>query len=88
MKKKPLTGQYKYNLDTGQVYVVGSKATETPNLERQASLLKWGEERAKLERWQHNSKERERLKGKGYVLSVYSSGFPGATCRYSYLVAP
>jgi hypothetical protein len=26
MKKKPLTGQYKYNLDTGQVYVVGSKA--------------------------------------------------------------
>jgi hypothetical protein len=58
MNKKPLTGQYKYNLDTGQVYVVGSKATETPNLERQASLLKWGEERAKLERWQHNSKDR------------------------------
>ena len=50
MKKKPLTGQYKYNLDTGQVYLVGSKATEFPNLERQASLLKWGEERAKLER--------------------------------------
>jgi hypothetical protein len=30
MKKKPLTGQYKYNLDTGQVYVVGSKATKFP----------------------------------------------------------
>jgi hypothetical protein len=59
MKKKPLTGQYKFNLDTGQVYVVGSKATETPNLERQASLLKWGEERAKLERWQHNFKDRD-----------------------------
>ena len=58
MKKKPLTGQYKYNLDTGQVYVVGSKATEFPNLERQASLLKWGEERAKLERRQNNSKGR------------------------------
>jgi hypothetical protein len=42
MKKRPLTGQYKYNLDTGQVYVVGSKATEFPNLERQANLLKWG----------------------------------------------
>jgi hypothetical protein len=50
--KKHLTGQYKFNLDTGQVYVVGSKATEVPNLERQASLLQWGEDRAKLEWWQ------------------------------------
>jgi hypothetical protein len=50
--KKPLTGQYKFNLDTGRVSVVGSKATETPPLERQASLLEWGEDRAKLRRWQ------------------------------------
>jgi hypothetical protein len=50
--KRPLTGQHKFNLDTGQVYVVGSKATEHPNLERQASLLQWGEDRAKLEQWQ------------------------------------
>jgi hypothetical protein len=37
--KKPLTGQCKFNLDTGQVYVVGSKTTEVPNLEKQGSLL-------------------------------------------------
>jgi hypothetical protein len=54
--KKSLTGQYKFNLDTGQVYVVGSKATEHPNLEKQASLLDWAEAQAKLERWQGNSK--------------------------------
>jgi hypothetical protein len=54
--KKLLTGQYKFNLDTGQVYVVGSKATEHPNLEKQASLLDWAEAQAKLERWQGNSK--------------------------------
>jgi hypothetical protein len=54
--KKSLTGQYKFNLDTGQVYVVGSKATEHPNLEKQASLLDWAEARAKLEQWQGNCK--------------------------------
>jgi hypothetical protein len=54
--KKSLTGQYKFNLDTGQVYVVGSKATEHPNLEKQASLLDWAEARAKLERWQGDFK--------------------------------
>jgi hypothetical protein len=54
--KKPLTGQYKFNLDTGQVYVVGSKATEHPNLEKQASLFDWAEDRVKLERWQNNFK--------------------------------
>jgi hypothetical protein len=37
--RKPRTGQYRVNLDTSKVYLVGSKATETPNLERQASLL-------------------------------------------------
>jgi hypothetical protein len=54
--KKPLTGHYKFNLDTGQVYVVGSKATEHPSLEKQVSLLDWAEARAKLERWQRNFK--------------------------------
>jgi hypothetical protein len=54
--KKPLTGQYKFNLDTGQVHVVGSKATEHPNLEKQASSLDWAEARAKPERWQSNFK--------------------------------
>jgi hypothetical protein len=58
MKKKPLTGQYKFNLATGQVYVVGSKATEHPNQEKQASLLQWGEDRAKLERWQRLSEQK------------------------------
>jgi hypothetical protein len=43
--KKSLTGQYKFNLDTGQICVVGSKATEHPNLEKQASLLDWAEAR-------------------------------------------
>jgi hypothetical protein len=57
--KKPLTGQYKFNLDTGQVYVVGSKATEVPSLEKQASLLQWGEDRAKLERWQRLSEHKD-----------------------------
>jgi hypothetical protein len=50
--KKPRTGQYRINLDTGKVYVVGSKATETPNLEKQASLLQWGEDVFKLRLWQ------------------------------------
>ena len=54
--KKPLTGQYKFNLDTSQVRVVGSKATEHPNLEKLASSLDWAEARAKLEQWQSNFK--------------------------------
>lgn len=28
---------------------MGSKATEQPNLEKQASLLQWGEDKLKLE---------------------------------------
>jgi hypothetical protein len=35
--RKSLTGQYKFKPDASQVYVVGSKATERPNLEKQAS---------------------------------------------------
>ena len=50
--KKPISGQYKVNLDTGQVYVVGSKASDRPVKEQQASLLQWGEDKLKLERWE------------------------------------
>ena len=47
-----LSGQYKWNPDTGGFSVVGSEATERPNLERQGSLLGWGEETVKLAAWQ------------------------------------
>jgi hypothetical protein len=53
--RKPISGQYKFNPDTGQVYVVGSKVTERPNLEIQASLLEWAEDRAKLEQWERDA---------------------------------
>jgi hypothetical protein len=59
MKKKPLTGQYKFNPDTGQVFVVGSKATERPTLEKQASLLDWAKGRALLLRWRRLSEGKE-----------------------------
>jgi hypothetical protein len=49
--RKPLSGQYRLNLDTGHIYIVGSQASEHPNLEKQASLLQWGEDKVKLERW-------------------------------------
>ena len=48
MMKKPISGQYKLNLDTGHIYIVGSKASEHPNLEKQASLLQWGEDMVEL----------------------------------------
>ena len=50
--RKPVSGQYKVNLDTGQVYIVGSKASDRPVKEQQASLLQWGEDKVKLERWE------------------------------------
>jgi hypothetical protein len=49
--RKPVNGQFKVNLDIGQVYVVGSKVTESPQLEKQGNLLAWAEDRVKLERW-------------------------------------
>jgi hypothetical protein len=58
MSKRPISGQYKFNLDTGRVYLVASEATESPNLERQANLLQWGEDKEKLERWQRDGKEK------------------------------
>jgi hypothetical protein len=51
-KKSAVSGQYKVNMDTGDIYVVGSKATERPNLEKQVSLLQWSEDKVKLERWE------------------------------------
>ena len=48
---EPLSGQYKWNPETGQFSVVGSEATERPNLERQGNLLGWGEDTAKLAKW-------------------------------------
>jgi hypothetical protein len=56
--KNPISGQYKFNPDTGQVYVVGSKATESPSLEIQASLLEWAEDKAKLERWERDARSK------------------------------
>jgi hypothetical protein len=50
--RKPISGQFKVNLDTGQVSIVGSKASDRPVKEQQASVLQWGEDREKLERWQ------------------------------------
>jgi hypothetical protein len=57
--KEPLNGQYKLNLDTGHIYSVGSAASDRPVKEQQASLLQWGEDREKLEKW------REGAAGKG-----------------------
>jgi hypothetical protein len=50
--KKPITGQYRWSLDTGVVSIVGSKASDRPVKEQQASLLQWGEDKVKLERWE------------------------------------
>jgi hypothetical protein len=49
--KKPISGQYKVNLDSGQVYIVGSKASDKPVKEQQASLLQRAEDKVTLERW-------------------------------------
>jgi hypothetical protein len=56
--KKPVTGQYKVNLDTGQFSIVGSKASEKPVKEQQASLLQWGEDKVKLEQWEKDAKDK------------------------------
>jgi hypothetical protein len=53
--KKSISGQYKVNLDTGVVSLVGSKASEQPVKEQQANLLQWGEDKVKLERWTEDS---------------------------------
>ena len=47
-----MSGQYKWNPDTGDFSVVGSKATERPDLEKQGSLMGWADETAKLAKWQ------------------------------------
>jgi hypothetical protein len=49
--KKPINGQYKLNLDTGHISIVGSKASDRPVKEQQASLLQWGADMMKLKQW-------------------------------------
>jgi hypothetical protein len=39
--------------------MVGSKATESQNLEKQASLLQWGKDKEKLEGWQMYAKDKD-----------------------------
>jgi hypothetical protein len=56
LSKKRLSGQYKVNLDTGQVYMVGSRTSDKPVKEQQASLLQWGEDMENLERWERNAR--------------------------------
>ena len=46
-----MTGQHKWNMETGDSYVVGSKATERPQLERQGNLLDHADELDKLRQW-------------------------------------
>jgi hypothetical protein len=72
LSKKRLSGQYKVNLDTGVVSLVGSMATEHPNLERQTSLLDWGEDKVKLERWgARTPRVRVDCSGVGLTVGVY-----------------
>jgi hypothetical protein len=49
--RKPLSGQYKLDMYTGHISVVGSKASDRPVKEQQASLLQWGADMMKLKRW-------------------------------------
>jgi hypothetical protein len=46
-----LTGQFKWNPSTGSVNVVGSKATERPQMEKQGNLLAWRDDQERLESW-------------------------------------
>jgi hypothetical protein len=54
--RKPISGQFKVNLDTGQVSIVGSKASDKPVKELQASLLQWDEDMVRLEEWKADSR--------------------------------
>lgn len=56
-ERKQLAGQYKFNPDTKTVAVVGSKASERPAKEKQASLLDWAEETEKLAQWSKAQQE-------------------------------
>jgi hypothetical protein len=56
--KKLTSGQYEFNPATGKVYLVASEATEPPELEKQANLLQWGEEKEKLQRWERDARDK------------------------------
>ena len=45
------SGQYKWNLESGESHVVGSPASDRPVRETQGSLTGWGEERRKWQEW-------------------------------------
>ena len=45
------SGQYKWNLESGESHVVGSPASDRPVRETQGSLAGWGEERRKWQEW-------------------------------------
>ena len=76
MSKSTLTSQYKWNMNTGASYTVGSKATERPVREKQASLLCWGEEIGRLERWNGLSQDDERG---AEMHTLYTIGYGGST---------
>ena len=46
-----MSGQHKWDFDTGGSQVVGSRASDRPVREAQASLIGWGEETAKWRQW-------------------------------------
>ena len=76
MSKSTLTSQYKWNMDTGSTATVGSKATERPVREKQASLLSWEEEIGRLERWNVLSQDDERG---AEMHTLYTIGYGGST---------
>ena len=58
LSRKRLNGQHKLNLDTGQVFIVGSKDSEKPVKEKQASLLQRAKDKVKLEQWEKDAKDK------------------------------
>ena len=76
MSESRLTSQYKWNMDTGSTATVGSKATERPVREKQASLLCWGEEIGRLERWNGLFQDDERG---AEMHTLYTIGYGGST---------
>ena len=76
MSESRLTSQYKWNMNTGASYTVGSKATERPVREKQARLLCWGKEIGRLERWNGLSQDDERG---AEMHTLYTIGYGGST---------
>ena len=76
MRESTLTSQYKWTMDTGVTTTAGSKATERPVREKQGSLLCWGEDMGRLERWTAMSQNDD----KGVDMhTLYTIGYGGST---------